>query len=71
MSIVTYVDMEYITYPIPYVNTITFLKDYVYQYRVGKSPKCKYKKHAEKCFTSFNGYLCPHYFLPEYERRVG
>lgn len=30
-----YVDMEYITYPIPYVNTITFLKDYVYQYRVG------------------------------------
>lgn len=30
-----YVDTEYITYPIPYVQTITFLDGCVYMYRVG------------------------------------
>lgn len=30
-----YVDAEYITYPIPYINTITFLEGFVYQYRIG------------------------------------
>lgn len=30
-----YVDSEYISYPIPYVNTISFLKDFVYMYRIG------------------------------------
>lgn len=30
-----YVDSEYITYPIPYVNTISFLEDFVYMYRIG------------------------------------
>ncbi len=31
-----YVDMEYITYPIPYVQTICFIKEYVYMYRIGR-----------------------------------
>lgn len=30
-----YVDSELITYPIPYVKTICFLKEYVYRYRIG------------------------------------
>lgn len=30
-----YVDMEYITYPIPYVKTIAFLNAFVYIYRIG------------------------------------
>lgn len=32
-----YVDSEYIIYPIPYVNTISFIKDYVYFYRIGRT----------------------------------
>lgn len=31
-----YVDTEYITYPIPYVETICFAKGYVYMYRIGR-----------------------------------
>lgn len=30
-----YVDTEYITYPIPYVETICFVEGYVYMYRIG------------------------------------
>ena len=30
-----YVDMEYVIYPIPYVNTICFIKESVYMYRIG------------------------------------
>ena len=30
-----YVDTEYIIYPIPFIKTVLFLKEYVYQYRVG------------------------------------
>lgn len=32
-----YVDTEYITYPIPYVNTICFMEDVVYFYRIGRA----------------------------------
>lgn len=31
-----YVDMEYITYPIPYVKTISFVDSFVYMYRIGR-----------------------------------
>ena len=31
-----YVDAEYILYPIPYVETISFLPDFVYMYRIGR-----------------------------------
>ncbi len=31
-----YVDSEYITYPIPYVNTIWFIPEFVYMYRIGR-----------------------------------
>lgn len=32
-----YVDMEYILYPMPFVKTIAFLPDYLYQYQIGRS----------------------------------
>lgn len=32
-----YVDTEYIIYPVPYINTICFIKDYVYLYRIGRA----------------------------------
>ncbi len=31
-----YVDTEYILYPIPWVKTVSFLPDFVYQYRIGR-----------------------------------
>lgn len=31
-----YVDTEYITYPIPYVETIRFVEEFVYMYRLGR-----------------------------------
>ncbi len=32
-----YVDTEYISYPIPFAQSITFLKDFVYMYRIGST----------------------------------
>ena len=32
-----YVDTEYILYPIPYIETVLFIPDFVYQYRIGRS----------------------------------
>jgi glycosyltransferase involved in cell wall biosynthesis len=32
-----YVDMEFVLFPIPFVKTITFIKDFVYLYRIGMS----------------------------------
>lgn len=32
-----YVDAEYIVYPIPYINTISFMKEFVYLYRIGRA----------------------------------
>lgn len=32
-----YVDTEYTLYPIPYIETIGFIRDFVYQYRIGRA----------------------------------
>lgn len=32
-----YVDTEYILYPIPYIETVLFIPDFVYQYRIGRN----------------------------------
>ena len=32
-----YVDVEYVLFPIPYVNTVTCIEDFVYMYRIGLS----------------------------------
>lgn len=31
-----YVDTEYILYPVPYIETVLFIPDFVYQYRIGR-----------------------------------
>lgn len=31
-----YVDAEYIVYPIPYISTVCFMKEFVYLYRIGR-----------------------------------
>ena len=31
-----YVDLEYILYPVPFIKTIAFIRDFVYQYRIGR-----------------------------------
>lgn len=31
-----YVDTEYILYPVPFLKTIAFIRDFVYQYRIGR-----------------------------------
>ena len=35
-----YVDTEYVTYPIPFIETISFFEDDVYMYRVGRLGQC-------------------------------
>lgn len=45
-----YVDNEYILYPIPYVDSIAFLADTVYMYRIGRSEQSiNVKKMRERC----------------------
>ena len=34
-----YVDAEYILYPIPWVKTVSFIPDFVYQYRIGRKDR--------------------------------
>lgn len=59
-----YVDSEYILYPIPYVDTIIFISDLVYYYRIGRAgqsvgvDKMKiYESHYDKVLKS----LCSFY----------
>ncbi len=54
-----YVDTEYITYPIPYVQTICFVEGYVYMYRIGRQGQSvgmekmqQYEKHYDRVITS-------------------
>lgn len=43
-----YVDMEYVLFPVPYVRTVTFLEDVVYQYRIGLSGQSMDMKSMQK-----------------------
>mgnify|MGYP000911364928 CR=1 FL=1 len=54
-----YVDSEYILYPIPYLDTVLFIKDVVYYYRIGRTgqsvgiDKMKiYEGHYDKVLKS-------------------
>lgn len=54
-----YVDAEYILYPIPWVKTVSFIPDFVYQYRIGRegqsvSPEkmIRNQKNYEKVMSS-------------------
>ncbi len=45
-----YVDNEYILYPIPYINSVSFLDETVYMYRIGRSEQSiNIKKMQERC----------------------
>lgn len=45
-----YVDNEYILYPVPYINTVVFLDNTVYMYRIGRSEQSiNIKKMRERC----------------------
>ena len=43
-----YVDMEYVLFPIPYVRTVTFLEEVVYQYRIGLAGQSMDMKSMQK-----------------------
>ena len=54
-----YVDTEYITYPIPYVQTISFVEGYVYLYRIGRQGQSvgiekmqQYEKNYDRVMAS-------------------
>ncbi len=50
-----YVDVEFIAFPIPYVRTVYFIEDPVYQYRLGlPGQKHVYSENAEESKKSFD-----------------
>lgn len=61
-----YVDMEYVTFPIPYVQSICFMKEYVYMYRIGSQSQsvgiekmqqneCDYTRVFHSLLNFYNG----------------
>ena len=44
----SYVDMDYVLFPIPYVRTVTFLEEVVYQYRIGLAGQSMDMKSMQK-----------------------
>ena len=61
-----YVDMQFITFPIPWVKTISFFEYYVYQYRLGcesqsvsvRSMQKNRKQHLDVMESLMNLYKC-------------
>lgn len=52
-----YVDMEFILFPIPYVQTVTCLDEYVYRYRVGLPTQSMNLKGMQKHEENFDRVL--------------
>lgn len=58
-----YVDLEYITFPIPYIKTVAAIPDYVYMYRIGQSTqsvsienmqrRCAQHEKVVKCLLKY------------------
>lgn len=58
-----YVDLEYVTFPIPYINTVAAIPDYVYMYRIGQSTqsvsienmqrRCEQHERVVKCLLAY------------------
>lgn len=67
-----YVDVEYILYPVPYVETVTFLRGYVYMYRIAQATQSVsiqgYQKHIANHMDVIR-HLCD--FLSKYEKSGG
>lgn len=52
-----YVDTEFILYPIPYIETISFLPDYVYQYRIGRQGQSVSPQQMTRCKGDYDRVL--------------
>lgn len=46
-------DVEFIAFPIPYVQTVYFIEDHVYQYRLGYLDRVCHSEDAEKSEKPF------------------
>lgn len=56
-----YVDMEYILYPMPYVETIAFLPEFVYQYQIGRQGQSMDPSKMQRNATQYDHVLASIY----------
>ena len=49
--------MEYVLFPVPYVRTVTFLEEIVYQYRIGLAGQSMDMKSMQKNEVNYNRVL--------------
>lgn len=56
-----YVDMEYILYPMPYVQTITFLPEFLYQYQIGRQGQSMDPAKMQRNATQYDHVLASIY----------
>ena len=49
-----YVDTEYITYPVPFVETVRFLPDFVYRYRINRTGQSMSVKQMQKYAENYD-----------------
>ena len=52
-----YVDTEYITYPVPFVDTVRFLPDFVYRYRINRAGQSMGVKQMQKYAENYDRVL--------------
>lgn len=56
-----YVDMEYILYPMPYVRTIAFLPEFLYQYQIGRQGQSMDPAKMQRNATQYDHVLASIY----------
>lgn len=56
-----YVDMEYILYPMPYVQTIAFLPEFLYQYQIGRQGQSMDPAKMQRNATQYDHVLASIY----------
>lgn len=56
-----YVDMEYIFYPMPYVQTIAFLPEFLYQYQIGRQGQSMDPAKMQRNATQYDHVLASIY----------
>ena len=52
-----YVDTEYITYPIPFVETVVFIPDFVYRYRINRKGQSMSVKQMQRYAENYDRVL--------------
>jgi len=66
-----YVDMEYVLFPIPFIQTVTFLPDIVYQYRIGLPSQSMNMEKMQKNERNYMRVLDRLLAFYEEQKRVG